>query len=72
MRSVKDRDSLASHFLNTHDFDIWVTLALNSNIVNSHQDGNVLQNFMYVQTLDPTMFRRIMKFCHARYGPSMP
>ena len=36
MKQVVDRNSLTLRLINTIDFDIWVTLALNSDIFNPH------------------------------------
>ena len=72
MREVVDRNSLTLRFINTIDFDIWVALASNSSIFNPHQESLIFQAFMDMQTYDPALFRRSMKWWHSRFGPGMP
>lgn len=72
MREVKDRNSLTLKYINTIDFDIWVTLASNTATFNPHQESLIFQAYMDMQTADPALFRRSMKWWHARFGPGMP
>jgi hypothetical protein len=72
MITVTNRDAYTSHLLNTINFDIWTTLALNTGIMNPHQDLSYVQAFMYMQSSNPALFRQVLKYCHARFGPSLP
>lgn len=46
MREVKDRNSLTLKYINTIDFDIWVTLASNTATFNPHQESLIFQAYM--------------------------
>jgi hypothetical protein len=72
MREVVDRNSLTLRYINTIDFDIWVKLASNTATFNPHQESLIFQAYMDMQTADPALFRRSMKWWHARFGPGMP
>lgn len=72
LREVKNRNSMTLRLINTIDFDIWVQLSSNTAIFNPHQESLIFQALIEMQTANPAMFRRSMKWWHARFGPSMP
>lgn len=53
---VEDRNALSIQMINTINFDVWISLAINTTVFNPHVMVFIFQNFIVMRNSKPALF----------------